>query len=233
MANHLPANNAPSAQAQNSPTPHADPAEHAARDTFLALMWALSYPGTLYELPQTATQTNAVATGDSTRPLLAIGRALLDLETSYYTPDAHLAAQLAHTSARALPPAAADYHFYPAPAGFTAADFAADFSTDVCAAKVGDFLYPDQSATLIVACTLGRGTRLRLQGPGIDPRAAAPTLQVDGLPANFWELRDAALRYPLGWDLFLVDGQGVDGQGVDGQRVAGLPRTTTVTIDQS
>ena len=75
------------------------------RETFLALMWSLSYPGRIQALP------GAANTYDS---FVHIGQALLDLESSFYTPDAALASALGATGARALPPTDAAYHFYPA-----------------------------------------------------------------------------------------------------------------------
>ncbi len=64
------------------------------RDVYLALMWALSYPGRAQILPA------AVAPGQA---FAAIGAALLDLETSYYTPDAALEIALRRTTSRPLP----------------------------------------------------------------------------------------------------------------------------------
>ncbi|MEX1019187.1 MAG: phosphonate C-P lyase system protein PhnH [Litorilinea sp.] len=211
---YVPQSDVPQSDVPQSNVPHAGADEHAARATFTALMWSLSYPGTVYALP--ALPMNQAATHQDA--CLSIGRALLDLETSYYTPDAALAAQLAATTARTLPPTTADYHFYPACDSSPWAKVLADMG----AAKVGDMLYPDQSATLVVGCRLGQGTRLRLQGPGI---ARATLLAVDGLPPEFWQLRAESIHYPLGWDLFLVDGQ-----HIDGSRVVGLPRTTMIEL---
>jgi alpha-D-ribose 1-methylphosphonate 5-triphosphate synthase subunit PhnH len=198
--------------------PHADPAEHAARATFTALMWALSYPGRVYSIVESKPvadlgrraldPTERFAATRAT--CLAIGHTLLDLETSYYTPDTDLSAQLAATSSRRAPAAQAAYHIYPT------AESSPSLLADMSVAHVGDFLYPDRAATLIVGCRLGEGPRLFLQGPGI---ATTATAQIDGLPDGFWEVRAEAIHYPLGWDLFLVDGD----------FVLGLPRTTVVS----
>ncbi|MCU0511579.1 MAG: phosphonate C-P lyase system protein PhnH [Anaerolineae bacterium] len=171
------------------------PAEARQRDTFLALMWALSYPGRTATLPA----------GDA---LAGIGEALLDLETTYYTPDAALAALLARSGARRLPPDRAAYHFYPQ------VDAAA--LADIALAAVGSMLYPDDAATLIIGCRLHSGAALRLTGPGIPGEqrcqvAAAPEL---------WSLR-ARSPFPTGWDVFLVDGL----------QVVGLPRSTRLHVD--
>jgi alpha-D-ribose 1-methylphosphonate 5-triphosphate synthase subunit PhnH len=172
-------------------------AEARSRETFLALMWALSYPGSNYSLP------------DAGEPLVTIAETLLDLETSYYTPDDDaLAAALAHTGARNLPPDGAAYHFYPV---LSASALAA-----VQQASAGTMLYPDTAATLIIGCTFGGGMSLRLEGPGIDGQTH---VDAGDLPEAFWELRRSVCRFPLGWDVYFVDGR----------RVMGLPRSTKVT----
>lgn len=184
-------------------TPHAGQQELRAREAFLALMWALSYPGRSHALPAPIPDNEAAC--------LAIASALLDLETSFFTPDKALADQLIRTGAQPQSAADAAYHFYPSVESFQ------DASTlqTVQQARVGSYLYPDHSATLVIACRLGSGPLLRLTGPGVVGEAE---LRVEGLPFAFWRLRAEQLRYPLGFDLFLVDGE----------QVVGLPRTTQV-----
>lgn len=86
-------------------------------------------------------------------------------------------------------------------------------------------LYPDQAATLFVGCALGNAeagespTILKLTGPGIQGERY---FRVSGLPAEFWALRERAARFPLGWDVFLVDATG---------KVIGLPRSTRIDYD--
>ena len=150
------------------------PDEALTRETFLTLLWALSYPGRVYDLPASAD------------PFHAIGATLLDLETSYYTPDALLGEYLARSGARALPPERAAYHFYPTLDS-------ADLSTVACA-DVGTLLYPDHGATLFIGCELGGATMLKLNGPGI-PSARPTTVHAGCVPAAFWTRR-AAHRYP-------------------------------------
>lgn len=183
--------------------PVASPAELRSRAAFLALLWALSYPGRIQELPSDA----AGASPDTRSALLTVAETVLDLETSFFTPDDALAGLLARSGARALPAHEAAYHFYPA--------LDARTLDLVAQARVGSYLYPDQAATLILGCRLSKGTRLLLQGPGI---AGQAELLVDGLPSALWALRAEKASYPLGWDIFLVDGT----------RVAGLPRTTVL-----
>lgn len=168
--------------------------EALARETFLSLMWSLSYPGRVYEIPDA-------------NPFTAIAHTLLDLETTFFTLDVDLAGQLAATGARELPVDEAAYHFYP--------DLH-ELDT-VQRASAGTMLFPDRAATLVIGCRLESGQSLRLSGPGVDGQRS---VQVGGLPSGFWSLRQKVNQYPLGWDIYLIDGQ----------RVIGLPRTTMVEV---
>lgn len=161
------------------------------RETFLALMWALSYPGRIQYLP------------DSEDGFRLIAEALLDLETSYYTPDNVLKNTLAYNGSQALPVEQAAYHFY--------ASIKRDDMARIKQASVGTMLYPDTAATLVIGCRLGSGTQVVVQGPGVRDQQA---ILVDDLPDTFWDLRAAVCRFPLGWDLYLMDGQ----------QVVGIPR---------
>ncbi len=172
------------------------PAEAQARETFLSLMWSLSYPGRIYTLPETSA------------PFDAISETLLDLETTFFTNDDSLARILAHNGARALEPQTAAYHFYPS---LTAADLEA-----VKQASIGTLLYPDRAATLIIGCTFGVGESMTLTGPGID---GIIHLQIGAIAPEFWTLREQRRRFPLGWDVYFIDGS----------RVIGLPRSTSIT----
>ncbi len=174
-----------------------NPQEQQDRATFQALMHALSFPGRLYALPQV----------DDKDPFEIIADALLDLETTFYTPVAPLADYLSSTGANATPPAAADYHFYPW--------LDADALPKIQAASIGTQQYPDQGATLIIGMGGDDETSFTLTGPGIQ---TTEDLTVRGIPAGFWDVRAKRLKYPLGWDVFFVGGDGV----------AGLPRTTQV-----
>lgn len=173
--------------------------EALTRETFLALMWSLSYPGRPYALPA----------GD---PFRAIADTLLDLETSYFTPDVLLGEVLGRSGARSLPPERAAYHFYPQ---LDRADL-----LTVMQADAGTLLYPDRGATLFIGCEFGGDTLLHLSGPGISP-VCPTTVPIDGIPAEFWTRR-AAHRYPLGWDVYLVSGS----------QIVGLPRTTRISVEQ-
>lgn len=167
--------------------------ERAAHQAFDALMHALARPGEPRRLP---------ASG-----LAAAGACLLDLEVRFFTPDVALARCLAHTGARPAPPEDADYLF------FLNAD--ADAMATATKARPGTPLYPDRAATLLLGSELGRGPRLRLSGPGVPGRRE---IRVGGVAPSFWQERARLCRYPVGWDLFLIDGD----------TVVGLPRSTHV-----
>lgn len=174
--------------------------EATSRDTFLALMWSLSYPGQVYPIP-------------NGMPLNHIADTLLDIETSFYTPDEALVPYLQRNGARSLAPERAAYHFYP-----TLSDGNLDTIKE---ADIGTLMYPDRGATLIIGASIGNGQRLQLAGPGIKP-SEPKTISVGNIPQAFWELREKAIRYPRGWDIYLVDGQ----------QVMGLPRTTMITVKE-
>lgn len=181
-------------------TPLYSETEAQTRLTFMPLMWALSHPGRIFEL--------SLGTNTAVSRMALIGQTLLDLETSFFTPDEGLAEELARTTAVSAPPAEAFYHFYPALV-----------RTDLemlSQARVGDMIYPDLGATLLLGCRLGTGNTFYLTGPGIEDKTA---VNIAFIPPEFWELREQVNQYPLGWDVFLIDGN----------RVVGLPRTTTVS----
>ncbi len=175
------------------------------RETFLTLMWSMSYPGTIYQLPS--------ANG----PFAALADTLLDLETSFFTPDTPLSTRLLRTGARMLSASDAAYHFYPA---ISQSDL-----MHVENANPGSLLYPDQAATLILGCTPGTlgnpssTTTLILRGPGISNIAR---VRIDGIPLAVLAKREAVNVYPMGWDIFVVDPVG---------KVIGLPRSAQIQVD--
>ena len=179
-------------------TPFYTAEEARTRETFLALMWAISHPGRAYGLPV-----------DGHAALSVIGETLLDLETSYYTPDFALASEFARLGARSLPPERAQYHFYP--------ELTHRHLATISQANAGTLLNPDRSATIIVGCALGSGTNFRLSGPGI---AYHTDLKLDLIPDAFGDLRAQLVRFPLGWDVFFVCGS-----ERSAAQVVGLPRS--------
>ncbi|MFV9506069.1 MAG: phosphonate C-P lyase system protein PhnH [Oscillochloridaceae bacterium umkhey_bin13] len=178
-------------------TPVMRPDEAQQRNAFMAMLWALSYPGR----PQRLAVSGLAA-------FSLIGATLVDLETGFFTPDPTLAAELALTGGRSLPPDQAPYQFYPR--------VTTDDLPRLAQAPVGTYRDPDLGATLVLGCQFTMGTTLLLSGPGL---AQPRTLAVAGLPEQLWALRQAT-SYPRGWDLVLLDGS----------QMVGLPRTTRLEV---
>ena len=176
--------------------------EALSRQTFLALMWSMSYPGRIYDIPSEA--DNA---------FYAIADTLLDIETSFYAGDETMTAYFSRNGARALSPERASYHFYPV--------LTDNMLDTVNEASIGTLMYPDQSATLIIGAKFGDGLSLSITGPGIKPDMPN-RVRISGLPDEFWQLREKTIRYPRGWDIYLVDGH----------QIVGLPRTSLITIEE-
>ncbi|MEL6551490.1 MAG: phosphonate C-P lyase system protein PhnH [Pseudomonadota bacterium] len=172
-------------------TPAPSPAETHGNTAFDALLWALSRPGLPRDLPEP---------GEG-----AIITALLDRECLVYSADPLLMPEIMRTGAELADIGQADHVFLGAMAS----------SDPLGGIAIGSDFYPDDGATVIVCASIGSGAALRLTGPGVDGSVA---LQLGGLPDGFWKARAARLRYPMGFDLFFVDGV----------RVVGVPRSTTV-----
>lgn len=171
---------------QLAATPVPDAFETRTNATFGALMWALSRPGTVQDLP-------------SDDPTL-IAEALIDRECRVWCADPVLSTRIARFGAQLVPVALADHVFLPL------ADMAAlDLVAQV---PVGSELYPDAGATIIAPAGFGQGQRLCLTGPGIETKAV---IALDGIDPGFWPLRSARCRYPIGFDLFLTCGAQVMG----------------------
>lgn len=185
--------------------PHFTAAEERTRATFLALMWAMSYPGRAHELP-------------SGEPFALIAETLLDLEVTYYVPDSihtEFAETLKRSSSRPAPLDQAAYILWP--------DLNENDIPQLSAAKIGTMLAPDTAATLIISVNqfLEQHT-VRLTGPGIQ---SALTVNIT-LPPSFWELRERTSRFPLGWDVILVTGEQV------ASHVMAIPRSTKVEYQE-
>ncbi|MDP2118574.1 MAG: phosphonate C-P lyase system protein PhnH [Hoeflea sp.] len=166
--------------------PVPDAFEARTNATFEALMWALSRPGTVQDLPSP--------------DVAGIAEALLDRECRVFCDNPLLAGEIASFGAALVPMALADYCF------ISLED--ARGLAQLVHVPVGSDLYPDAGATLIAAARFGTGAKLRLTGPGIETSAE---FSVDGLAAELWSLRAAHCRYPAGFDLFLICGAQVIG----------------------
>lgn len=164
--------------------------------TFEELMWALSRPGLVRTLPSSG--------------MAAIAESLLDRECSFAVrDDDNFCEALIKTGARQARLGDADYVF-------AIADTEARVSA-FSSLRGGTLAYPDDAATLIVPARFGFGSGLRLSGPGVK---GSVTIAVDSIDPSFWQVRADAIRYPLGWDLYLVDGD----------RIIGLPRSTKIEV---
>lgn len=161
--------------------------------TYEALMWAFSRPGLVRDMPEPGQ--------------CLILEALIDRECQVYCDSAEMQAQAKQSGAELVGPEAADHLFLATPP-------AAQLVRGV---RLGSDLYPEEGATLVLTATLGTGVTLRLTGPGVDGQI---DVQVDGLPADFWAVRAQVQRYPMGFDLVLVDGA----------RILGVPRSTHVEV---
>lgn len=174
---------------------HPSPSDFESRTnaTYDALMWAMSRPGLLRPLPGTS-QALIVET-------------LIDRECAVYCEDADLAQIATRVGAHLATPGAADHLFLSqAPEPAMLANIA-----------MGSDMYPDDGATLVMPVKIGAGPQLRLTGPGVDGEVI---IAVAGIPATFWTERERMMRYPMGFELFLIDGD----------QVLGLPRSTNVEV---
>lgn len=164
--------------------PVPDAFETRTNATFEALMWALSRPGTVQDLP---------AAG-----LTGIAEALLDRECRVFCDDPALADRIAAFGAVLMPLPLADHCFLSL----------GSFSDRLAQVAVGSALYPDAGATVLAEAKFGTGQRLRLTGPGIETFAS---IALEGIAPGFWAMRAGLCRYPAGFDLFLICGAQVIG----------------------
>jgi len=173
------------------PMPSAE--ERRANCAFDALLWSLSRPGLKRTLP---------SEGEA-----LIVEALIDRECAVFCADTLLIPAILRTGAHIAELHQADHAFLGA----------LENTEPLRAVSQGSDLYPDDGATVIVRARFGAGERLRFSGPGVD---GFEELAVSGLPQGFWQVRAQTMRYPMGFDLFLLDGADV----------IGVPRSTTVEV---
>ncbi len=178
--------------------------ESRSQQTFTALMWALSRPGEI----QHFTPLETDATG-----LETIAQTVLDLETSFFTPDTVLCSKFKKTGAHCEAADKAAYQFYPA--------ISLEQLFLLESAPIGTLLNPDQSATLVIVCEFLPGLKLELTGAGIQDKTR---LEVGNLPLEIFRLRNRVVSFPLGWDLLLVARDNRD------CKLVGIPRSTKLEI---
>ncbi len=173
--------------------PHPSAAEVRDNAAFDALLWALSRPGLPRRLPD-AGEASLIA-------------ALLDRECRVHAAEPRLLPEIMRTGAEIADIGRADHIFL---GTLTSSEPLAEIA-------VGSDLYPDGGATVVLRAQLGAGPAVRLSGPGVDGDLV---VQLGGLPGGFWAARAARARYPMGFDLFLLDGA----------EVLGIPRSTDVEV---
>lgn len=165
--------------------------EIAANSAFESLLWSMSRPGRVRELPE-----------PGENPVI---QALIDRECKVYTDDTDLMPILKATGATLSSVEDADHVFL------------GDLKSiePVRCINVGSDPYPDEGATVVIRVRLEVGPVCRFSGPGVDNYT---DLSVDGLPEGFWQLRNGQIRYPMGFDLILIDHH----------KVVSVPRSTIV-----
>jgi alpha-D-ribose 1-methylphosphonate 5-triphosphate synthase subunit PhnH len=173
--------------------PLPDAAETRANATFDAILWALSRPGLPRRLPEA---------GEG-----MLIEALLDRECQVHAGDPLLISVVGQSGARLVEIAQADYVFLG-----KLSDLA---QLEQC--RTGCDLYPDEGATVVLRASFGTGARLRLTGPGVK---GAVEVQIGGLPDGVWTRRAESMRYPMGFDLLMLDGD----------QIIGLPRSTSIEV---
>lgn len=166
-------------------------AETRANQAFDALLGALSRPGQIKALPTPEEDS--------------IIDALIDRECRVFCADPTLMPRVLETGAMITDLAKADHVF----------GGQLQKPEMLLSLKQGSDLYPDEGATVILHATLNTGPKLRLSGPGIETQT---DISIGGLPDGFWKMRKDLIRYPMGFDLFFVEGT----------QVLGVPRSTLV-----
>lgn len=161
--------------------------------TYDALMWALSRPGLFRSLPGSG--------------LAQIIDALIDRECAVFCDTPDLTAHAVRAGADPVGVGAADHVFLTQPLAF-------NLLHDL---RLGSDLHPEDGATLVAFAKFGEGHALRLTGPGVEGHV---DVKIGGLPAEVWQLRAQIMRYPMGFEMFLIDGA----------RVLGLPRSTRIEV---
>jgi alpha-D-ribose 1-methylphosphonate 5-triphosphate synthase subunit PhnH len=177
------------------------PGRRDAQRVFRAVLDALARPGTTTHLPAPAGAPAALA------PLLA----LADLDTPVCVLDATTADSerwlRAVTTATSAPVAALG-------AARLVASLRPVTVDELRAVRVGSPADPEEAALIALAVpALIGGPAVRLDGPGAAPGAVIAPV---GLPVGWLDVR-AAVGYPAGADLLLVDSDGA---------CVGLPRST-------
>ncbi|HYG44694.1 MAG TPA: phosphonate C-P lyase system protein PhnH [Bordetella sp.] len=175
------------------------------QQTFRAALQALAHPGSIQDIAADCGVPPGLSSG-----MTAMLLALADVDAPVWLPhgvDEAVRHFLRFHCGCPLVDDPSQARFAAVPAGCAA--------PELSRCHPGDPAYPDTSTTLLLEVeSLDRGAAMTLSGPGIATRRV---LQAAGLPDGFWTQWRANHRiFPLGVDVFLVQGQ----------RLCGLPRTT-------
>ncbi len=176
-------------------SPHPKPSDFETRcnATYTALMWAMSRPGLPRDMPQSG-QAPIIET-------------LIDRECSVYCETPELTNIARRTGAALIDACQADHLFFER----------LENAALLRGVRSGSDLHPEDGATLVLGADFGQGQNLRLSGPGVD---GAVDVVIGGVPTDLWAIRDQTMRYPMGFDIFLVDGA----------QIIGLPRSVNVEV---
>lgn len=198
---------------------------HDTQRLFRKILTAASFPGRVVDLGQEAAK---IETGSAVNTaLIGCAIALLDAEATFCVwprggqEQERLISQL--TYGRPAAPESAEFLFVLSGSGIA--------NDALRSASVGTLEEPHRGATLFIEVSglreesaireegVRRGTGvLRIEGPGVKDSAM---LGVEGLDADWLGARaERCSEYPLGVDVYLVDGAG---------RLAGIPRTARLT----
>lgn len=162
-----------------------DAAELRSNFTFEALMWALSRPGEVRELPDPG--------------LMPLVEALIDIECVGFGDTAALRQAVVETGAAVAGEIGTADHVF--------LERLPEDLVPLSFINCGSALYPDDGATVAIGAGIGQGQRLRLSGPGIEGVREVSL----ALPEGFWRLREELCLYPEGFDLFVVEARAVVG----------------------
>ncbi len=162
-----------------SPRPDTDEIRDNA--AFSAVMWAMSRPGSVQDLPEPGFD--------------CVLRALVDRECRAFADNPATEALLRSLGASLVPVSLADH------ACLSLGD--AEGLKRFARTAPGDALYCDTGATVLSRALIGEGPALRLSGPGIQTTC---DLRLGGLTPGLWETRARLCRYPQGIEMILVDG---------------------------
>jgi alpha-D-ribose 1-methylphosphonate 5-triphosphate synthase subunit PhnH len=177
------------------------PDPHRLQRDFRVILDCFAHPGRIGRLEASAAP-----------PLAEV---LLDGRCSFWSAEPHPVQSA--TGSRLVPAEQADFVFL---------DGAA--ARQIEPLRRGTLLYPDESATALVAVESlsdnGAGLEVRLTGPGIATESRFRALGLSAMLLQ--ELREANREYPLGVDVLLY------APGADGCTVAAIPRTSAIAWEE-